>query len=187
MANAEMTVGDRLYELRKDSGLSIAKLSGLTGCSTGGLASYEKGTQLPGYVALNALADFYGVSLDYLFGKEENQKRDNINIGARIGLSDTAIAALEAHKKIETPIDSARLNIPWVLNTMLENDKFCMAFFPNFLMYFDTVAREKVFQALKDKIILNENTDMHALYYLGMTQALDCLLKDTADEADTVK
>ena len=61
------SIQERLWELRKDKGLNLEELSELTGISKSALGSYEK----EDYKEINhgnliTLADFYGVSLDYL-------------------------------------------------------------------------------------------------------------------------
>ena len=61
------SIQERLWELRKDKGLNLEELSKLTGISKSALGSYEK----EDYKEINhgnliTLADFYGVSVDYL-------------------------------------------------------------------------------------------------------------------------
>ena len=61
------SIQERLWELRKDKGLNLEELSELTGISKSALGSYEK----EDYKEINhgnliTLADFYGVSVDYL-------------------------------------------------------------------------------------------------------------------------
>ena len=72
MSNIHMvmldSIQERLWELRKDKGLNLEELSKLTGISKSALGNYEK----EDYKEINhgnliLLADFYGVSLDYLF------------------------------------------------------------------------------------------------------------------------
>ena len=72
------TIQERLWELRKDKGLNLEELSELTGISKSALGSYEK----EDYKEINhgnliLLADFYGVSLDYLFYRTENRAEIN--------------------------------------------------------------------------------------------------------------
>ena len=68
------SIQERLWELRKDKGLNLEELSKLTGISKSALGNYEK----EDYKEINhgnliLLADFYGVSLDYLFCRTENR------------------------------------------------------------------------------------------------------------------
>ena len=86
------SIQERLWELRKDKGLNLEELSELTGISKSALGSYEK----EDYKEINhgnliTLADFYGVSLDYLFCRTEN--RAEINTPLReLHLSDEMAA-----------------------------------------------------------------------------------------------
>ena len=86
------SIQERLWELRKDKGLNLEELSKLTGISKSALGNYEK----EDYKEINhgnliLLADFYVVSLDYLFCRTEN--RAEINTPLReLHLSDEMAA-----------------------------------------------------------------------------------------------
>ena len=72
------SIQERLWELRKDKGLNLEELSKLTGISKSALGSYEK----EDYKEINhgnliTLADFYGVSVDYLLCRTENREQIN--------------------------------------------------------------------------------------------------------------
>ena len=90
------SIQERLWELRKDKGLNLEELSELTSISKSALGSYEK----EDYKEINhgnliTLADFYGVSLDYLFCRTEN--RAEINTPLReLHLSDEMVALLKS-------------------------------------------------------------------------------------------
>ena len=89
------SIQERLWELRKDKGLNLEELSKLTGISKSALGNYEK----EDYKEINhgnliLLADFYGVSLDYLFCRTEN--RAEINTPLReLHLSDKMVVLLK--------------------------------------------------------------------------------------------
>ena len=61
----------RLKELRTERNLSFVKLSKLTKIGASTLCMYEKCQRLANLNSLNALADFFNVSLDYLVGRED--------------------------------------------------------------------------------------------------------------------
>ena len=72
------SIQERLWELRKDKGLNLEELSKLTGISKSALGSYEK----EDFKEINngnliTLADFYGVSVDYLRCRTENREQIN--------------------------------------------------------------------------------------------------------------
>lgn len=66
----------RLVELRKQKNLSQYELAEQLGFSRGKLANYEQGTRQPDFETLQKIADFFGVSLDYLLGREAEQTND---------------------------------------------------------------------------------------------------------------
>ena len=65
-----MLLPERLYKLRKERNMTLQSLYLQTGISMGALSAYETGRYAPALENLCKLADFYGVSLDYLLGRE---------------------------------------------------------------------------------------------------------------------
>lgn len=63
----------KLIELRKNLKLSQYELADRLGFSRGKLANYEQGTRQPDFDTLEKIADFFGVSTDYLLGREDSQ------------------------------------------------------------------------------------------------------------------
>ena len=61
----------RLRELRLKDGRSQRVLSELCGLHPCAVFRYETGRAAPTVAALIALADYFGVSLDYLVGREK--------------------------------------------------------------------------------------------------------------------
>ena len=89
------TIQERLWELRKDKGLKLEELAKQTGISKSALASYE----VNDYKEINhgnliTLADFYGVSLDYLFCRTENREQINTPL-MELHLSDEMVELLK--------------------------------------------------------------------------------------------
>lgn len=66
-----MEFKDVLRKLRKEKSMSQAKLAEELGVSSSLIASYETGARKPSYEALEDLADYFNVSLDYLTGKDD--------------------------------------------------------------------------------------------------------------------
>ena len=62
---------ERLIQLRKDRGLSQVALSKEIGVSSRVYQTYEYGKSEPGMSNLISIADFFGVSLDYLTGRTD--------------------------------------------------------------------------------------------------------------------
>lgn len=62
--------GQILKELRKAKGLNQSYFSEMLGISLTAYQKYEHGTAEPNFDNLSKLADFYGVTTDYLLGRE---------------------------------------------------------------------------------------------------------------------
>ena len=69
-----MDFKDRLKELRKTKGLSQVALAERLGLSKSTIGAYETGDITPSVDALNTIADFFNVDMDYLLGKEEQSR-----------------------------------------------------------------------------------------------------------------
>lgn len=84
-----------LMTLREKFQLTQDEVSRKTGMSRGTLAGYEAGTRNPKYEALKKLADFYGVTVDYLIkGGDDEPEPEEENVDKQIlfqaikGMSD---------------------------------------------------------------------------------------------------
>ena len=65
-----------LKELRKEKGLSQIAVQMQTGIEQALISKYENGERVPPTETLMQLADFYGVSMDYIMGRTD---RNEIN------------------------------------------------------------------------------------------------------------
>lgn len=65
------TIGDNLKRLREDKGLSMAFVAQHLNLSLGAYQKYENNTRDVSTSTLNAIADFYGVTTDYLLGRPD--------------------------------------------------------------------------------------------------------------------
>ena len=63
----------RLQELRKEKRVPQKELAERLGISVRAYHYYEEGKRYPDFQGLLTLADFYGVSLDYLVGRTEQR------------------------------------------------------------------------------------------------------------------
>lgn len=66
-----MTFGQRLKDLRTINGLTQQELADRAHIARSTLGMYEKDRRHPDFEALDQLADFFDVSLDYLLGKSD--------------------------------------------------------------------------------------------------------------------
>ena len=65
---------DRIKELRLERGLTQEAVGEIIGVKRYAVYSYEKGRACPEMKGLVALADYFGVSMDYLAGRTESGK-----------------------------------------------------------------------------------------------------------------
>ena len=66
---------ERLSDLRKQRGLSLAALGGILGVTDEAVRLLEKAKRSPSFEVLCALADYFEVSIDYLVGRSDDPER----------------------------------------------------------------------------------------------------------------
>ena len=90
----KLSIPERLKDLRVvDKHLTLEQLANETGLSRSALAKYEgDGYKDISPFAIATLADFYGVSADYLMGLTENKEIPNIEVQS-LHLNDSMIEA----------------------------------------------------------------------------------------------
>lgn len=87
-----MIVGYRLRELRKEHKMSQEALGKLLGVSKVSVSGYEKGSRIPSLDILNGMLDIFGVSADYLLGRELNVVcEDSNNFSMSLSTTDIEI------------------------------------------------------------------------------------------------
>ncbi len=64
-------LGERIKKLRESKGLTQKELANQLGLTDGAIGFYEVGKRNPPLDTLNKLADFFGVSIDYLLGRTD--------------------------------------------------------------------------------------------------------------------
>lgn len=65
---------ERLRELRLQRGMTQTQVGDLIGVSCVTVGRYEAGEREPSNAKISALADYFGVSIDYLMGRDETEK-----------------------------------------------------------------------------------------------------------------
>lgn len=97
-----MTIGERLLELRTKHNLSQAELSQDLGINRMTYGNWEIDRRRPELDSLIQLADYYGVSVDYLLGRE--------GVTAAASRTDNPMADLptDARKSVEEFIEFVR-------------------------------------------------------------------------------
>ncbi len=74
------TLGERLATLRREKGISQAELARLLSLGQSTIAMYERDRRMPDPLALRRLADFFGVSVDYLLGRTEERTGPPVSV-----------------------------------------------------------------------------------------------------------
>lgn len=64
---------NRLKSLRKEKGLTLEQMAKDLGTTKVTLSRYENGSREPKGETLNTLADYFNVSIDYLFARTDNK------------------------------------------------------------------------------------------------------------------
>ena len=91
----KLTIGERLKDLRVERKLTLEQLADEVGISKSALGKYESdnGKDISPY-SISLLADYYGVSADYLMGRTETKNHPNTALH-ELHLSDDAIDVLK--------------------------------------------------------------------------------------------
>ena len=94
----KLTIQERLKDLRTEQKLTLEQLAEKTGISKSALGKYET-EEYKDMSPFNlvTLANFYGVSTDYLLGLTEQKNHPNADIN-NLHLSDDMIDLLESGK-----------------------------------------------------------------------------------------
>jgi transcriptional regulator with XRE-family HTH domain len=128
----KLTISERLKDLRVERHLTLEHLADATGLSKSALGKYEtEDFKDISPFAITTLADFYGVSTDYLLGLSENKNPANAELQA-LHLQDDAIDSLRNGKY------NKRL-----LSELVAHEKF-QQFMIDMEIYVDRIADSRV-------------------------------------------
>ena len=108
-------VGERLKSLREGSGLSQTKIGTFNGINQSNLARYELGKASPPLQLLLWYADYFDVSLDYIFGRTDSPQGKLYNYNPRINANSEQLRQF-----IEMCFDPDSLVSEKLKSTMLE-------------------------------------------------------------------
>ena len=82
------TVAQRLRELRNKTNLSQVKMADALGIKHGAVNRYENNQSEPSCETLLTYANFFDVSLDYIFGRTENPQGTGFEAKPRMELAN---------------------------------------------------------------------------------------------------
>lgn len=189
-----MNVKTRLVELRENKNVTQTTVALETGISRPSIAAYEKGVSIPDLEKLYILAEYYGVSCDYLLGRNEGTEHDVNYIIEKTGLSETAINKLTEYNSDK----KFNLNI-FAINQIIEYDND--DFLTNFAKYISITDIDNenaksvffnVFPELKDEEINIDETKNNIQLKLIKSISLDdlwgtCCQKSFEDMTKNIK
>jgi transcriptional regulator with XRE-family HTH domain len=66
---------ENLKKLRSDAGSTLEEVGAAAGVTAQAICQYELGVRFPSPVILSLLADYYGVSVDYILGRADKPYR----------------------------------------------------------------------------------------------------------------
>ena len=154
----KLTIGERLKDLRVAKKLTLEQLSTEVGISKSALGKYESdnGKDISPY-SISMLADYYGVSSDYLMGRTETKNHPNTALH-ELHLSDASIDVLKTGK----------------FNHRLLSELICHKDFQRFLLdaeiYVDRIADMRVndmnavLEAVRQMALMKNGGDANDLY-----------------------
>lgn len=67
-----MKIGERMKEIRKNRGWNQDQVAKLLGVTRQAVSHYERGIREPNYEMVEAFADRFNVTIDYLQGRDDN-------------------------------------------------------------------------------------------------------------------
>lgn len=88
MENLKGTLAERVRDLRRERNLSQQELGNVFGIDKGTISKIENGKTINSNLALS-LADYFGVSMDYLFGLTDDRSSVNYDL-KKLGISSAA-------------------------------------------------------------------------------------------------
>lgn len=94
-----VSFGERLKELRKKHNITQGKLAKILNVKNTTISNYEAGRSYPDFDTLTKIADYFGVSVDYLIGRIDTEypiieKVDVVEEDKEYGIPDTEIEKL---------------------------------------------------------------------------------------------
>lgn len=124
----KLSIQEKLKDLRIEKGLSLQELSEQTGISRASLGNYETDDYKEiSHKAIITLADFYGVTSDYLLGLTENREQHLFPVD-ELGLDDETVDLLK----------NGNLNVRLICE-MIKNPAF-INFLSDMEIYVDNLA-----------------------------------------------
>ena len=114
-----MILGYRLRELRKENKMSQEDLGKILGVTKVSISGYENGTRIPSLNILNGILDVFGISADYLLGRELNVVCEDDNV-IKMTLSTSDIEIIREIRNNSVLFNSIASNPKRFFTTMIK-------------------------------------------------------------------
>ena len=132
-----MNIQDKMKQLRRDAKLSQAEFAEKIGVAQSTIAGWENGRRLPNPSTLKKIADFYNVTLDYLFEDSENEETIDIEQDEE-RLNENKEARLKAQEELT----AGKYMIDYFISRIIDYQGFTInvkRLFPSYKAYIDAV------------------------------------------------
>lgn len=93
----ENMIGERIKELRIKNNMTQQDLAQIVGLTSTGVSYWESGKAKPDSTMINKLADYFNVSIDFLYGK--NDLNSELNKDEEMSILFRKATQLEDNKK----------------------------------------------------------------------------------------
>ena len=99
-----MLFGDRLKQLREEKDIKQSELAKILNIASSTVGMYEQNRRTPDFKTLNQIADFFGVSSDYLLCRTDIRTYEENAIAAHMDDRTTQLSE-EGKKELDNFID----------------------------------------------------------------------------------
>ena len=133
----EITINERIKDLRTERGMKQSDLAEATGIPASTLSDYEQdGVSIP-HTAVETLADYFGVSLEYIHCRTNTRNNDD-KADDETGLTAGAVAVLK-RDDVNTRLVSEIIESEGFMQLILDAEGYVDGFLDQILGYYDMI------------------------------------------------
>ena len=107
----------RLRQLMAETGTTQEELAEAVGVQRQTISKYASGQNTPDIEKFEKIADFFGVSFDYLLGRSDAKHRENQSVVEEAGLSEEVVNKLKNWHEKRTETDKNGVSVTVVMHT----------------------------------------------------------------------
>ena len=133
----EITINERIKDLRTERGMKQSDLAEATGIPASTVSDYEQdGVSIP-HTAVETLADYFGVSLEYIHCRTNTRNNDD-KADDETGLTAGAVAVLK-RDDVNTRLVSEIIESEGFMQLILDAEGYVDGFLDQILGYYDMI------------------------------------------------